>query len=91
MRNLTAEQALSNYLDASDELHAKISQASALIEYLSVDLCENNSQNFTPSIEIVGGMLWTISDLLTSSKVKYEELSEAVTQYRKAIKGGENV
>ncbi len=60
------------YLDLTNELEQHLSQAEAVINYLNVDLGEN--QEFSASVDIVIGMLWTAQTLIENAKYTAEQL-----------------
>lgn len=78
MRN----QDKTDYLDLVNELDQHLSQVEAVINYLSVDLGENNE--FSVSVDIVSGMLWTAQTLIENAKDTAERLH---THNRKAFLG----
>lgn len=78
MRN----QDRTDYLDLVNELDQRLSQVEAVINYLSVDLGENNE--FSVSNDIVSCMLWTAQTLIENAKYTAERLH---THNRKAFLG----
>lgn len=69
MRNLETLSQL------TDELNQHLTQASALIDFMSVDYC-NNENEFTANPEIVGNLLWTAQTLLDHAKKSANRLYE---------------
>lgn len=64
-----------------DELCQNLTQAQAIIDYLTVDIATNNE--FSVSNEIVANTLWTAQTLLQNANTSYDKLS-------KIIKAGAN-
>ncbi|AHG87295.1 hypothetical protein F544_20670 [Bibersteinia trehalosi USDA-ARS-USMARC-190] len=67
MRNLETLSKL------TDELDQHLTQVSALIDFMSVDYC-NNGNEFTANAEIVGNLLWTAQTLLDQAKKSADQL-----------------
>lgn len=64
---------LETFSQLTDELNQHLTQASALIDFMSVDYC-NNENEFTANAEIVGNMLWTAQTLLDHAKKSADRL-----------------
>lgn len=54
------------YLELANDLDQHLMQAEAVISYLGMDLGEN--KDFTVSLDIVSGMLWTAETLIENAK-----------------------
>ncbi|OOF67758.1 hypothetical protein [Rodentibacter caecimuris] len=68
---------MTNYhLDLQDELSRHLTQAQAIIDYLTVDISMN--KEFSVSNEIVTNTLWTAQTLLKNANQTYSKLSEAI-------------
>ncbi|MEG9498733.1 hypothetical protein [Mannheimia indoligenes] len=61
-----------DYLDLINELDQHLLQVEAVINYLSIDLGEN--KEFSASVDIVSGMLWTAQTLIENAKYTAERL-----------------
>lgn len=71
-----------DYLDLINELDQHLLQAEAVISYLGIDLGEN--KDFTVSLDVVSGMLWTAQTLIENAKHTAERLHK---HNRKAFLG----
>lgn len=76
-----------DYLDLVNELDQHLLQVEAVINYLSVDLGEN--KEFTTSLDIVSGMLWTAQTLIENAKDTAERLHKHNQEAFLAYKGKE--
>jgi len=65
-----------NLLDIQNDLSQHITQAKAIIDYLSVDV--SCSDGFSASDEIIANTLWTVQTLLTNAANAQSELSQAI-------------
>lgn len=74
MRNSILQDQIS-YSELTDTLNQHLLQARAVVEFMSVDHC-NNDGKFSASDEIVGNMLWTAQTLLQNAIQTAGELHE---------------
>lgn len=65
-----------NLLDIQNDLSQHITQAKAIIDYLSVDISCNGG--FSVSNEIIANTLWAAKTLLTNADNTQNELNQAI-------------
>lgn len=70
MRN----QHQNDFIDLLGELTQHILQAQAVVDFLSVDIGEN--EEFSASRNTVSGMLWTVQTLLSNAESVSDKLSK---------------
>lgn len=68
-----------SYLEIADELDQHLIQVQAVIDCLSVDIC-NNKGEFSVSGDCVSGMLWTAQTLLQNAIKTADKLHKAKLQ-----------
>lgn len=68
-----------SYSEIADELDQHLIQAQAVIDCLSVDIC-NNEGEFSVSGDCVSGMLWTAQTLLQNAIKAADKLHKAKLQ-----------